>query len=372
MIGPVEQAALPLGYIALTMRRLDYVVLAFVGSLIAAIIGVICFGIIQHSTYAVGPYLYDTALFNYIVGPQSHNLAMPSVINMPSFYRVHISPLLIPFSYISRMLGLTGFQSLELVLIPGFSGAAVAAFLVVRHYLRPLGRILPTILAAAFALAFGLSGVMRSTVDYPHIEILYVPLATAALFLMFQRRMRAAWIVFALGLMTREDAGLHMACVIAAYLFLAAISERGLPARTGDLLPFLIAAMIYPVFVLTAQAALLPIESNFARVYSGTPAYAHLTASFMARRWDALVSKEPEVLFLLASCLACFVARPRLLALTGIVAALPWFLVSITAVGEASGTMSLYYAFPFLVLCLVPFIVTAEMPSAKIENADHV
>jgi hypothetical protein len=333
--------------------------------IIAAVVGIYYYQIFQHSYYSVGPYLYDTELFNYIVGPQGGGLRMPPVINMPSFFYVHISPILLPFSTISAVLGLRDMQPLQMVLILGFSGAAVAAFLVVQYYLRPLGAIVSLALGAVFALAFALGGTMRSTADYPHIEILYVAPAAISLLLIFHRHLRWAWVAFVTTLFVREDAGLHMACILGAYLALAAIAERGVPARTKDIAPFLLAALAYPVIVLLAQNAFLPIESNFARIYSGKPAYAHLTADLLAHRFDTLLTKQPHALLLLAASVIPFLARPRWIALTGIVAAIPWFVASVPAVSETAGSLSLYYAFPFLVLPLVPYVVTAKLPSAE-------
>ena len=57
---------------------------------------------------------------------------------------------------------------------------------------------------------------------------------------------------FALCLLVREDAGLHLACILGAYLVLAAIKERGIPERARDLAPFLVAGLAYPVFALLA------------------------------------------------------------------------------------------------------------------------
>ena len=354
----------------MTLRSWGWVPLAAISIIIAAFVGIYYYQIFQHGYYSSGPYLYDTELFNYIVGPQGAGLRMPPVINMPNFFYVHISPILLPFSAISSVLGLRYMQPLELVLILGFSGAAVAAFLVVQYYLRPLGRIISLALGAVFALAFALSGTMHSTADYPHIEILYVAPAAISLLLIFHRHLRWAWVAFVATLFVREDAGLHMACILGAYLVLAAITERGVPARTKDIAPFLLASLAYPIIVLVGQDALLPIESNFARIYSGTPPYAHLTTDLLAQRFDTLLTKQPHVLLLLAASLIPFLVRPRWIALTGVVAAIPWFVASVTAVSETAGSLSLYYAFPFLVLPLVPYVITAKLPSVEVVYVD--
>jgi hypothetical protein len=370
---PLDEAVeLSVGKHTLTVQLWRSAPVAIISVIIAAVVGVYYYQILQHQYYVGGPYLYDTELFNYIVGPRGQGLRMPPVINMPSFFYVHVSPILLPFAAISAMFGLRDLQPLEMVLILGFSGAAVAAFVVVQYYLRPLGRALSLLLGALFALAFALGGTMHSTVEYPHIEILYVAPATVALLLIFHRHLRWAWLAFVLTLFVREDAGLHMACILGAYLVLAAIAERGLPERTKDVLPFLAAALIYPMLMLWAQSSFLPIQSNFARIYSGAPAYAHLTRALLEHRVDALINAQPHVLLLLAASLVPFLLRPRWTALTGIVAAVPWFLVSVTALSETAGTLSLYYAFPFLVLPLVPYVVTAELPRAEVVYVDHL
>jgi hypothetical protein len=355
------------------LRVLDRAVWFIAGAcaLVTIAVGVFYYRQFEATWYTAGPYLYDTGLFNFLVGPESMNLSLPSAINIPSFYYVHIAPLLVPFGSISEALGLKGPQPLEMVLIIGFAGAAAAAFIAVRHYLRDLGLALSILLAAAFALAYAVSGVMASTQSYPHTEILYVPLAILALMLIFHRHKRWAWAVFIMCLLEREDSGLHMACILGAYLFLSAIAERGVPERTRDLTPFIAAGLIYPAVVIFAQGALLPIHSNFARIYSGSPPYAHLSAELLSSRLHLLV-QHPQVLLTLAACLAVFVMRPRLTALTGILAAVPWFLVSVTAVADAPGTFTLYYAFPFLVLPVAPFIVMADLPSAKDDYVDHL
>jgi hypothetical protein len=172
-------------------------------------------------------------------------------------------------------------------------------------------------------------------------------------------------------LFAREDAGLHMACVLGAYLVLAAIAERGVPARAADIAPFLAAAILYPAFVLLAQNALLPIGNNFGRIYSGVPPYAHLTAGLLTQRAHTLL-QQPAPLLLLVASAAPFLLRPRWTALTGLLAAIPWFAVSVTAVSDIAGSLSAYYAFPFLILPIVPFVITAELPKPETVYVDHL
>jgi hypothetical protein len=357
---------------ALSSNVRGLIPIVVVAALIAAAVAVYYHLLFLRSWYVGGPYLYDTELFNYIVGPKGQGLRMPPVINMPTFFNVHVAPILLPFSFISSILNLKDMWPLEMVLLLGFSGAAVAAFVAVRHFLRPLGGFLSIVLAALFALAFALCGVMRQTADYPHIEVLYVAPAIVTLMLIFHRNFHWAWLSFFVTLFCREDSGLHLACILGAYLVLAAIGERKLiPSRTRDVAPFLVLAIVYPAVVLTAQKWLLPIDSNFARIYSGTPPYAHLNVDLLIERFQVLAA-HPAAPLLLVAALVPALIRPRWVALTGLLAAAPWFLVSVTAFSDSPGTFALYYAFPFLVLTIVPFVVAAELPSAEIVYVDHL
>lgn len=354
------------------MRKWDIAIPAIVCALVAILVAFIYYRTLHYLYFVGGPYLYDMEMFNYIVGPDSKGLSMPSVIGLPSFFYIHMSPILLLFNFVSSLIGLKDNQPLELMLCVGFAGAAAAAFAVIAHYLKPLGQVAAIPLAAVFAVAFALSGIMRATADYPHFEVLYTPLAVIALLLIFQRHKGWGWVAFSLCLLVREDAGLHLACILGAYLVLAAIKERGIPERTRDLAPFLAAALVYPAFALLAQSMLFPTESTFSRIYSGAPAYAHLTHALLAQHWNILLHERRYVLLTLAAALAAFVFRPGWIALTGIVAAIPWLVLNVTAVSDAAGTLQLYYPFPFVALVLVPFVVTAGLPTPKDVYVDHL
>ena len=77
---------------------------------------------------------------------------------------------------------------------------------------------------------------------------------------------------------------------------------------------------------------LFPTESTFSRIYSGAPAYAHLAGPLLAQHWNALTHERGYVLLTLAAALVAFLFRPSWIALTGIVAAVPWFVLNVTAI----------------------------------------
>jgi hypothetical protein len=328
--------------------------------------------IIHYIYYNGGPYLYDMGWLNYIVGGHHFALENPSAIGVPNFFYVHMSRLLILFSGASALLGLKSDQPLEFMLGVGFAGSAVAAMIVVHKFLLASGKTKALLLGLVFTLAYSLSGIMRSIASYPHFEILYVALAPIALYLMFQRNMRAAWVVFLLCLSVREDAGLHIACILTAYLVLAAIEERGAPERLRDLSPFLAAALVYPVVAIGCQRAFFPSQSTFSMIYSGVPAYAHLTGALVAQRFMDIVQHQTYVPLTLAAALSVALVQWRWVALAGIAACVPWFLLNITAVSSAAGSLGSYYPFPFLVLALVPFIVCAPLPDAKPDYVNYL
>jgi hypothetical protein len=322
--------------------------------------------------FATGPYLFDFGWFNVLIDGTRFDLHNPTSVGDYSYAAIHVAPVLILFSALSRLLGLTDGQPIILMLSLGFAGATAMAFVVLERFLRPLGALPALGGGAVGAAVYAVSGVMRSTADYPHIEILYVPLALLTLHLLFQGRTRAAWAALAACLITREDAGLHLACILGAYLVLAALEERGAPARLGALAGPLAACLIYPALAILWQRTAYPDASTFAQIYAGTPPFRHLTPHLITERLRALAGVRAWLGLTLLSAASGLVWLPRWTALTGLVAAAPWFCLNLVAKSEAAGGLMLYYGFPFLVTALAPFIVLAARPARRLTREDRL
>jgi hypothetical protein len=328
--------------------------------------------VFAHSWYA-GPVLYDYGWFNDLVSGRTLNLASPTVIGDFPFYAVHVSPLLSVFAWVSRTFGLHGPQPLALPLSLAFAGAGAMTTLIVARFLRPLGWWAAAGLGLAAGLAYGLSGIMRGIADYPHIEILFVPLALLTLQLIFQRRRLAAWAALAVCLLTREDAGLHLATVLGAYLVLATLDERGLPQRLRQIAPYLGVALLYPALAILWQRTSWPDMSTFSAIYAGPQPFKHITPDLYAHRIGFLFGEAQWLPLTLAAMLCTLALHRRWTALTGLVACAPWVLLNLSAFSDAAGALRLYYGFPLLVAALAPLIVAdAAQPPAQEDRLDVV
>lgn len=328
--------------------------------------------ILEHRWY-VGAFLMDFGWFNYLASGQSATLQDPSGMDAWSYFSVHVSPLLLGFATLSRLIGLTGPQPIVLMLSTAFGGSAAMALVILERLLRPSGSVLAIALGASGAVVYAVSGVMRSVADYPHIELLYVPLALLMLHLLFRRRFLGAWAALAFCLMAREDSGLHLACILGAYLVLSAFDERAAPARLREIAPFLAVCLLYPAAVIVWQRTAYPGSSTFTAIYTGDPPYRHFTPALMAHRAALLVSARAWISFTVLAALCVLPFQRRWVALTGFIAALPWFLLNISAFSVAAGELQLYYGFPFLVTALAPLIVVgAAAPPPRQDRLDVV
>ena len=320
-----------------------------------------------HRWYSAA-FILDFGWFNDLVSGRTLALQNPRGINSLSFHSTHVSPILSIFAGLSRLLRLSGPQPIVMTLSVGFGGAAAMAFVVLERFLRPAGMIAALAGGALGAAVYAISGVMRATADYPHIEILYVPLALLTLHLLFQRKFRWAWAAFVFCLLEREDAGLHLGCILGAYLVLAAIDERGVPTRLRELAPFVAVCLIYPMLAVAWQQTLSESTSTFQAIYAGSPPYRHVTGALMAERFGVLAGAGSWVSLTIVAALCVAPFQRRWTALTGLAAAMPWFLLNLSAHSSAAGQFRLYYAFPFLVTALAPFVVMAAAPPPPRED----
>lgn len=341
----------------------------------AAAVGALLFlyywRVIEHRWYT-SPFLFDFGWFNDLVSGRTLALDNPQAVGPFPFYTAHVSPILAGFSLLSRLLHLQGVQPLALTLSLGFAGAGAMTTVIVERFLRPTGGVLALIGGGVAGVVYGVSGLMRAIADYPHFEILYPPLALLTLHLLFQGRSRWAWAPFAACLLIREDAGLHLATILVAYLALAAIDERGPPARLRELAPILATALAYPVAAILWQRSAWPDSSTFASIYAGPQPLHHLRPGLYSGRIKALVLERPWTPLTLAASLCPLVLPWRWTLLTGAVAALPWLVLNLSAYASAAGGLTLYYGFPFLVTALAPLIVASAAATPSREERRDV
>ena len=311
--------------------------------------------------YERGAFLLDSGLLGSLTWHSDLALTQPDSLGGDSFFATHISVLFLLSSQLSWLLPASlpqffaGFVGLSHALL----ALAVFWLLAEGYGLRGSGSVW---LAALAGVGFALSGLAVAIARYPHFET-YI----AGFFLLFATARalgyaRVAVIFLLLGLLTREDAGLHYAAVL---MLTAALDRwRGQRGEPGDR-RFALVALTYSASVMLGQRLIFPGGSAFARVYLGAPPFGHVDVELISERLLYLLVNRPY-LVLPAVATAIWAIRARNPAvLVGYVAALPWSLLHMLAKSPLAGTLSSYYAFPFLIALGWPLIAVLRQRQAE-------
>lgn len=310
--------------------------------------------VVLNHFYRYGAVLLDTGLLADLAW--HHPLTLPGtwLIGNQSFFTVHIAPIFVLLSALSWLVPVTMAQWFALFtgVAQALPAAAVYWLLVAEYRLRH-GWSLAA--AALVAIAFSFNGLAIAQVRYPHFEILLA--ASLMLFLVawWRERFAAAALFFVLCLMCREDAGFHIAAVLAAAVALRWRDGMTLSAQRPALI-FLTLGLLYSIAAVLLGMALAPGPSSLARVYFGTPPFAHVTALLLATRAAGLVVARTYI-FLPALCAivwALIARNPYLL--VGYIAFIPWTVLHLLAKSDLAGTFSSYYAFPYLIAMFWPLL----------------
>lgn len=322
---------------------------------VLVVAGLPCAGfasLVLHHFYVRGGFFWDSGLLAFLLSEQDPSLPTPRIFGGESFFATHVTPVFLFAALIRRLLPVTNPQ-----FFAGFIGVCHAlpglgVFWLLHSGLglrRPFG----VAVAAAVAIAFSFNGLALAIARYPHFEILI-----AGTFILFsaaliRRQLVVAGVSFAICLATREDAGFHLFTV----LFLLVLLNRchGVPLRARrPEIAFSIIALVYSVVVLALQLTLVTGQSSFARIYLGDPPFGTLTFAVVTERllgWLAYRTYIvlPAVIAVLWAVRAC---NPYIV--LGYVAFLPWAIVHLTAQSDIAGTLSGYYAYPFMVASFWP------------------
>ncbi len=308
--------------------------------------------------YQRGAFLLDSGLLASLTWHSDAALTQPDSLGGTSFFATHVVPLFLLTSQVSWLLPASLPQFFAGFVGLGHALLALAVFLLMAegYGLRRSGSVW---LAAAFGIGFAFSGLAIAIARYPHFET-YI----AAFFLLFATaralgHLRLAIVFLALGLSTREDAGLHYAAVL-----LLTVALDGRRHSRGDSW-FALGALAYSATVLLGQRLVFPAGSAFARVYLGTPPLGHVDLTLIGDRVLYLMVDRPYVLLpALATALWAIRARDPAV-LVGYVAALPWLALHVLAKSPLAGTLASYYAFPFLIALGWPLIAVVRQRRAE-------
>jgi hypothetical protein len=320
--------------------------------------------VVLNHFYRYGAVLLDTGLLADLAWHRP--LALPGtwLLGNQSFFAVHIAPLFVLLSALSWLVPATMAQWFALFtgVAQALPAVAVYWFLVSEYRMRRGWRIA---LAAGLAVVFSFNGLAIAQVRYPHFEILLA--ASMMLFLVawWRERLAAASLFFVLCLICREDAGFHVAAVLAVAVVLRRRDGVPLAAQRPALI-FLGLGLLYSFAALLIGMELASGPSSLARVYLGTPPFAHLTALLVATRALGLVIVRTYIFLpaLVAIVWAAMTRNPYLL--VGYIAFVPWTILHLLAKSDLAGTFSSYYGFPYLIAMFWPLIGWRMRPAGPL------
>lgn len=332
-------------------RRLLWFALGASGS---AFVFLVAYRFVLHH-FMAGPFLWDQGWYASAIFQNGFLLPNPPYLRPnlgESLFTQHLYGLVSLASPLSHLFSTHYFYFATVV---GVSHALtfVGPFLLVLAAREPARRTwLHALIATVAGLAFALSGAAVSELGYPHFEI-----AIPALFLVFLALYllgfrRTSWIALALGLLVREDAGLHYF----GYLAVIAIYQRRTirqPITARALAGAAVASLTVSVIMLVVQRQFFPLgQSMFVKSFIGSPAFAHVSWAASSTRLRAFVAgaSGPALyapVLLIAAAAVLVRSASYVLAF---VACLPWIIANVFfSLTPAAQTLSLYYSFPLLV-----------------------
>lgn len=309
---------------------------------------------IQNHFWRFWPYLYDSAWLGWILDHGGLSINGPPSVDSDSFFRVHMSPALVPIGVLLR--SLTNSHIDGLALYCGFAGGLLA--LSVASAALSYG---PTPIWQRCLLAFGSSVVVvggypvAAIAGYPHLELLI-----AAAICLFLEALARGWAVvalasFALASLVREDGGAQ----IASFLLTAWAGEwlfGTASPHSRKLLRWGLAGLAMTGCLVALQFDLFGDLATFGRVYSGTPPWAHLTGETIESRLMAVAAHRLYIILpLLAGPLAAAILRRPALSY-GTIAVIPWLALQLTAANEAPADWRLYYTYPVVPALFWPLV----------------
>lgn len=315
-----------------------------------------------NNIYISGPHGYDAGWFAYLISHATQwPLPNPSLFG-GTFFSTHMSLIFYLYSAIYHGLNGMGF-TFPPSLFFGVTQGVWFGLLSLSAY----GLFLPCqekrnsihiCLAFIFSLLTVANGVSFSIMAFPHIEI-GIPALLIAFFALWVKRFHTlCYLPLIMGLMMREDAGLHYAwafilVAIAFYCF-----SRKAPAFKNTTHYFSYLAILcfsYSVAIIVLQT--LWFHSHMlSNIYVGSPPFHHVTWAFIKHRFLLIILTTPYIYVpLFISAFLAYAHRDPLQAL-GLFFILPWMTFSFFAVAVGAGTLMSYYAFPILISFLWPAI----------------
>lgn len=277
-----------------------------------------------------------------------------------SFYATHVSPTLVllglPTYFVS-----VNFVEFSAAFFAGVTTFVVAVFTFLIWRVARLGtpgwsRGWRAVLTTFAPLAIAFSGPVMVAVGHPHYEPLFAPTAAIFLLLVVYRRHVAAGLVLVACILTREDFAFHLFGFMVVWVGYQLLALKMQVRQVRIWLVYMAVSLAAGLVILLIQKSVFPGDDALARVYLGSPAFAHLTWPFFVDRIRALVSGRADLLVCASSASLIALLCRDWRYVIGYFACGPWLLLALVAKSDAAGSLSLYYGFPFVLAIFWPIL----------------
>jgi hypothetical protein len=302
--------------------------------------------------YVLGALWGDGGALASIMWHNGWNLAVPRASGGGSFLATHMALVFWLSNALSWVLPLGRVQ-----FFATFSGAVQALMALAVYWLLAPGgqRWAALVGAGALAVLFAFNGIVLAAARNPHFELLIIASGMMFLAALAARRFGVAAVFFALCLATREDAGGDLFLLLAPAVLV--LRRQGAPgAMLRPLWGFAMLALAYSLVVIALQHMLLPGGDALGRVYLGWPPLQGITPLVIATRLTFYVMHR---VYIWAPAIVALVLAERWRMpglVVGVLACLPWAMLNLMAQSPYAGTLSNYYAFPFVFMLGWPLV----------------
>jgi len=344
----------------------------FLGLLIPSILLPLSF-IVKHFL-ADGPFVLDSGWFAYLLSMSSWDMKNPPFIGESSYFSTHISPTFVVSSFVANALQLKPFVALAGWQIITCIAMSFTAYLFLQKRLFTEHDRMQNFRTAVVVAFLPLSGLSISILRYPHTEAMGISLGFLSLALVLSHQQVwqfFSWLILLLALGVREDVGFHLFGLSMTFLCLSVLRKNP-PQQWKRILTFAIVSFVYSVVVINIQKLFHAEYSAFSRIYSGSPAWAHVNLEFVWDRIKYAFLYRGHWAWPLIATLIFALLRRNILLLTPVLAVIPWLCLNLFAFAEQAGSLVAYYAYPMLSIFSWPLLQNYLAPDTLKDRSLYV
>jgi len=304
--------------------------------------------------YRSGAMWGDAGVIAYVIWHTNGALSMPALSGSTSYFTQHITPVFWLLNLASRVLPFTKVQFFAVFsgVCYTLPGLAVYRLLTGTYNMRSGHERLA---AALVSVLFAFNGIALAAARNPHFEMLIVGSGMMFFVSILQRRFVSATFWFSLCVATREDAGFELFLLLVVHLLLHCRQWPPLRAQL-PLILYAAASLGYGVLAICLQRLFFPSSHQLSAVYTGWPPFQALGWGQITDRLAFYVVDRGYIFWPLYLAVAWAIRSRNPYIAAGYAAMLPWGLLSLLAVSPYAGTLSSYYAFPFIFASFWPLL----------------